>query len=91
MVFTQAASTEQLDAGTMERYLRLLNVRARTPSLPALNELVSAHLTRVPFENISKLYYRKQLGLTFLLDIHRSLDGIEKFHFGAASRRGGHV
>ncbi len=52
------------------------------PSLGALRDLVGAHLTRIPFENISKLYYRKRLGLVGLPDIRLYLEGVEKHHFG---------
>jgi arylamine N-acetyltransferase len=64
------------------RYLAILGVARRQPSLEALHELLAAHLTRIPFENISKLYYRKRLGLVNLPAIQLYLDGIDKFHFG---------
>ena len=64
------------------RYLRVLGVAKREPGLNALTELVTAHLARVPFENISKLYYKKRLSLTALPSIQQYLDGIERYHFG---------
>jgi N-hydroxyarylamine O-acetyltransferase len=63
-------------------YLAILGVAPRKPSLEALRELLAAHLTRIPFENISKLYYRKRLGLVNLPPIRLYLDGIDKYHFG---------
>jgi arylamine N-acetyltransferase len=63
------------------RYLAVLGVEKQEPSLTALNELVRAHMLRVPFENVSKLYYRKR-GIQGLPDLERYLDGIERFHFG---------
>jgi arylamine N-acetyltransferase len=66
----------------VDRYLAILGVARREPSLAALRELVAAHLTRIPFENISKLYYRKRLGLVNLPPIRLYLDGIDKYHFG---------
>ena len=63
-------------------YLAILGVARREPSAEALRELLAAHLTRIPFENISKLYYRKRLGLVNLPDIRLYLDGAEKCHFG---------
>jgi arylamine N-acetyltransferase len=42
----------------------------------------SRHLTRVPFENISKLYKQQHHGLTGLPSIELYLDGIERYHFG---------
>ena len=63
-------------------YLAILGVARREPSLGALRELLAAHLTRIPFENISKLYYRKRLGLVNLPEIRLYLDGIDNQHFG---------
>ena len=73
---------ESVDPAILVRYLNLLGVSQREPSLGALNELVSAHLTRVPFENISKLYYWRRLRLAGLPSFQRFLDGIERYHFG---------
>ena len=50
----------------VDHYLTILGVVRREPCLEALRELLAAHLTRIPFENISKLYYRKHLGLVDL-------------------------
>lgn len=66
----------------VDRYFAILGVARREPSLAALRDLVAAHLTRIPFENISKLYYRKRLGLVNLPPIQLYLDGIEQYHFG---------
>jgi arylamine N-acetyltransferase len=66
----------------IHRYLRALGVTSRGPSAAALAELVAAHVMRVPFENISKLYRRKHLGLTGLPSIELYLEGIEHHHFG---------
>lgn len=71
-----------LDERLVARYLTALGVPRREPSRDALNELVSAHLRRVPFETVSKLYYRKRLGLAGLAPISQFLDGIERYHFG---------
>jgi N-hydroxyarylamine O-acetyltransferase len=69
----------------VERYLRLLRLlrlSRMSPGLAALKEIVSAHLTRIPFENISKIYRQRQFGLTGLPDTEMYLDGIELFRFG---------
>ena len=71
-----------LPEDVLAHYLALLNIPPVAPSLEALRRLVTAHLTRIPFENISKLYYRKRLGLMNLPDIRLYLDGIDKRHFG---------
>jgi len=71
-----------LDPELTRRYLGVLAVGARQPSFQALRELVAAHLTHIPFENISKLYNRKHHGLTSLTPINLYLEGIEHSHFG---------
>jgi N-hydroxyarylamine O-acetyltransferase len=73
---------ELLDRPQLQRYLRALGVSRREPTLPALEELVAAHLTRIPFENVSKLYYRRRYGLASVPDTARFLAGIEQCHFG---------
>jgi N-hydroxyarylamine O-acetyltransferase len=69
-------------AKLLDRYLAALEVPARPPGLDALAELTSAHLKRIPFENVSKLYYRHDPARRGLPDLARFLDGIERFHFG---------
>lgn len=71
-----------ISAVDCERYLRLLGVHRREPSLDALVELTTAHLTRVPFENVSKLYHNRRSGLRGIPDLALYLDGIEHFHLG---------
>jgi N-hydroxyarylamine O-acetyltransferase len=65
-----------------ERTLRILGVPRRAPSLDALRELVAAWVTRVPFENVSKIHRWKRLGLTTVPEARVFLDGIERFGFG---------
>lgn len=74
--------SEALDADLLRQYLDILGVVQKPPSQSALAELVTAHQTRIPFENISKLYYRKHLGLMNLPSICQYLDGIKQNHFG---------
>ncbi len=71
-----------LSGDVVAHYLKILEVERAGANLASLRRLVTAHLTRIPFENISKLYYRKRFGLTSLPDIQLYLEGIEKFHFG---------
>lgn len=66
----------------LERYLNMLGVRRTRPSTEALFDLVQAHMVRVPFENVSKLYYKKHLGLQGLPDLELFLEGIEQYNFG---------
>lgn len=70
------------DAKTFERYLSILGVEAATPGLAHLRRLVHAQLTRVPFENISKLFLKKTQGASYIPSLEQHLDGIENFSFG---------
>ena len=65
-----------------ERYLSLLGVGRKKQSLEALSELIEAHLWNVPFENISKLYYRAYRDVRVLPSLELFLEGIESFHLG---------
>jgi len=65
-----------------KRYLSLLDVPESEPSMEMLRRLVEVHLGRVPFENISKLCYRKTMGPHASMDLTQYLNGIEQFHFG---------
>jgi N-hydroxyarylamine O-acetyltransferase len=71
-----------LDSNLVQRYLGLLGLSPKVPSLAALSDIVAAHLWRIPFENISKLYYRRSLGFTGVPGIGMFLDGIEQYRFG---------
>jgi N-hydroxyarylamine O-acetyltransferase len=73
---------DNIDESVFDRYLDILGVSRKKLSLGFLSELVAAHLIRVPFENISKLYYRKKYNLRNLPGLKKYLDGIEQFHFG---------
>ena len=67
---------------TFERYLSILGVEREPPSFDGLRRLVSAQLTRVPFENVSKLYLKKTREASYIPSLEEHLDGIEVFHFG---------
>jgi len=67
--------------GLFEKYLELLAVKKSSPDLNLLKKIVKAHLIKVPFENISKLIYKKQ-GMDYIPDLSTYLEGIEKFNFG---------
>jgi len=66
----------------VDRYLAALGVTRREPGHAALDELVAAHVSRVPFENVSKLYRLKRRGLTGLPPLELFLEGIERYRFG---------
>jgi N-hydroxyarylamine O-acetyltransferase len=65
-----------------DRYLHLLGLPALPPSIDALAELTAAHLTRVPFENVSKLYYRREAASRGLPSLETFLDRVERYRFG---------
>jgi N-hydroxyarylamine O-acetyltransferase len=63
------------------KYLELLGIRESNPTFELLCNIVKAHLTQVPFENISKLFYKNK-GINFIPDLSTFLNGIEKYNFG---------
>jgi len=65
-----------------KRYLRLLRIRQKNPSFEELARIVRAHIIRIPFENISKLYYLRTFGLKDFPQLKQYLDGIEQYNFG---------
>jgi arylamine N-acetyltransferase len=71
-----------LNHSEAKRYLALLDIPESEPNLDALTLIVRAHMTRVPFENISKLYRWKTSGVNELVNLENFLDGIEQYHFG---------
>lgn len=71
-----------IPAELVDRYLAALGVSRRPPSRAALGELVAAHLTRVPFENVSKLLAHRLHGTAGLPPLERFLAGIERHRLG---------
>lgn len=63
------------------QYLDLLGVEASDPSFELLGKIVKAHLIKIPFENISKLLYKKE-GMNYIPDLAIYLNGIEQYNFG---------
>jgi arylamine N-acetyltransferase len=64
-----------------DKYLQILKVEKSAPTFELLEKIVRAHLIRVPFENISKLIFKKN-GICDIPDISTFLIGIEKYNFG---------
>jgi arylamine N-acetyltransferase len=71
-----------LTADQVKKYLRILGVKNTAPSIEALDHVVGAHITKIPFENISKLYYLNKMNLRSIPGADQYLDGIEKYNFG---------
>ena len=64
-----------------DKYLDLLGLEASSPSFEFLCRIVRTHLLRIPFENVSKLLYKKE-GMDDIPDLSTYLNGIEKYNFG---------
>jgi arylamine N-acetyltransferase len=64
------------------RYLNILGVVPQKPSYNSLAEILAAHIVNIPFENISKLYYKKKFGLHSLPSFSLFLEGVEQYNFG---------
>jgi len=64
-----------------DKYLDFLGVETSSTSFEFLCRIVRAHLLRIPFENVSKLLYKKQ-GLDNIPGLPVYLNGIEKYNFG---------
>ncbi len=71
-----------LTAAQCARHLDVLRVGRRPPGLEALTELTAAHLTRVPFENVSKLLRFRRSGFRGIPELEPYLDDIERFRLG---------
>jgi arylamine N-acetyltransferase len=82
MVDMNNNSEQSLSPDIFDRYLGILGVSIRKPSYDALAELVYAHMTRIPFENLSKIYRTNNINLRDLPGLELYLDGIESCNFG---------
>lgn len=65
-----------------DRLLGVLGIDRQKTSFEALTEVVRAFAMRVPFENVSKLYYKARFGLRGLPNSDMYIDGIERYNFG---------
>ena len=70
-----------LSEAQVKAYLDVLGVARAAPSHAALCSLVRAQVTRVPFENVSKLLLGRR-GLRDVPDIEAYLEAIRRYHFG---------
>lgn len=77
----QLAESNKIDNSLFERYLHLLNIKKDAPTFELLKKTVRSHLIKVPFENISKLIFRKE-GMHDIPNPSKFLNGIEKYNFG---------
>ncbi len=65
-----------------EKYLRLLGIQKQRPSFNYLKNILGKQISQIPFENISKLFFKKRNNLNQLIDFELYLYGIEKYGFG---------
>lgn len=79
---TLRRTREMEEEALVHRFLKLLGVKAARPSMHFLTGLINAHLSVVPFENISKLYYRDRFSQKGIPSLLQYLDGISGYHFG---------
>jgi arylamine N-acetyltransferase len=70
------------EAALLDLLIDHLNIDRQKPSIAALTGLVTAFMMHVPFENVSKLFYKKQHNLRTLPSLKQYLDGIENYNFG---------
>lgn len=75
-------SSPEFEEKHFAKYLNLLGVQRKNPNLDSLKEIVRAQVLKIPFENISKLYYKKKSNLKQLIEFKLYLEGIEKYGFG---------
>jgi len=73
-----------------ERYLSILGVADARPDLDTLRRLVRAQLTRVPFENVSKLYLARSRHFKGVPELDLYLDGIDQCRFGGTCYSNNH-
>ena len=71
-----------MDNSLYKKYLDILNVHVDKPDKFTLKELITSHLSKIPFENISKVYYNKKFGLNYIPAFENYIKGIVEYHFG---------
>lgn len=69
------------DNKLFDKYLELISIDPTNSSFESLCNIVKAHLIKIPFENISKLLYKKK-GMDYIPDLKTYLNGIENYNFG---------
>lgn len=60
----------------------LIGIEKTEPSLANLSRVVECFMCRVPFENISKIFYYRRNRKKQIPDFSTYLNGIERYHFG---------
>lgn len=73
-------ATQNIDLSNL--FLNILGLKKKEADLSYLTELLLAHHARIPFENISKLFYIKLNKKPNLPDLRQYLFGISNYNFG---------
>ena len=69
------------DPKIFDRFLNILEVKAAEPSLELLKKIIKSHMEKIPFENISKLIYKRR-GANDIPGFVKYLDEVENNNFG---------
>lgn len=65
-----------------KRYLKILGIAVQGTGADLLKSICTSHLSRIPFENISKLHRLRTDEKRSIPSLQEYLDGIENNHFG---------
>lgn len=69
------------DPKIFDRFLNILEVKPAEPSIELLKKIIKSHMEKIPFENISKLIYKRQ-GMNDIPGFVKYLDEVENNNFG---------
>lgn len=75
-------SIDRENSDLCDRFLKVLGITGQEPSIEALTDVVKTFVMRVPFENVSKLYYKAKFVMRFIPEFEMYIDGIEHYNFG---------
>ncbi len=64
------------------KYLGFLHLKREGPSLAYLEKIVTEQLARIPFENVSKLWYNKTKGQKYIPMPEQYMEGLFEYGFG---------
>jgi arylamine N-acetyltransferase len=71
-----------MNSENFNRYLDILGLQRKNPNTSNLEQIILAHLKKIPFENISKLFLLKKSSFKGIPDLKQYLDGIIEYRFG---------
>jgi arylamine N-acetyltransferase len=65
---TEIMTVYKLDDRLFLNYLKILGVQKKKPNFEYLEEIIKAQMSKIPYKNISKLFYYKRNNLEQLND-----------------------